>query len=348
MGNNSTKDTTLQGIRGEIVFRRHNLLTQMIECGRVSTYDTFKQAMTVRALSRFYISLCCINRHDCLQLRSLQCQHCTLKDPTVQSINITSITPLLTTSCTSRASSSYNLDSSIRPPAILHYNPRHIEVQWESFQAQLDGNSEIVMDMFDAMVRRFKERTNTTEASNSTARKHHIFESVFIAALLAGTFDVSGTLVRDQMTAMHMQNDGPSCTMLFFPGIIAHRWVCYAWCLQKNKITIFDPSCAESNIPTLKDIHIYVIGLLRNDIKNAANHVFNGWKYNWDASEIDILTPQHIDKQWLNRTGNIAAQFCFRYDGSVSSLDSIAVNDPPELSALLMDAMQLKDNHGIL
>jgi len=40
-------------------------------------------------------------------------------------------------------------------PVLLHFIPKHIEVSLKSFKAQLDGESELVMDMFDGLIRRF-------------------------------------------------------------------------------------------------------------------------------------------------------------------------------------------------
>jgi len=65
---------------------------------------------------------------------------------------------------------------------ILHYTPKHIEVPYNSFQTQLTGRSEIVMDMFDAIIRRFTEVTKSGDECVEGYIQRHIFESIFIVS----------------------------------------------------------------------------------------------------------------------------------------------------------------------
>ena len=46
------------------------------ECDRVTSYETFKKALAIRALARYYISLCCMNRRNCLHKTCITCQQC--------------------------------------------------------------------------------------------------------------------------------------------------------------------------------------------------------------------------------------------------------------------------------
>ena len=46
------------------------------ECDRVTSYETFKKALAIGALARYYISLCCMNRRNCLHKTCITCQQC--------------------------------------------------------------------------------------------------------------------------------------------------------------------------------------------------------------------------------------------------------------------------------
>lgn len=46
---------------------------------------------------------------------------------------------------------------------------------------------------------------------------------------------------------------------MFFPVIFQHRWVCYAWSIQQNCITVFDPFVDSENVSFLEQHHCHVL-----------------------------------------------------------------------------------------
>jgi hypothetical protein len=79
-------------------------------------------------------------------------------------------------------------------PVILHFVPKDIEVSLESFKSQPEGRSEIVMDMFDAIIWRFKQSDDSSHQGTPCRRRCNIFESVFHvscdAIILASLFSL--------------------------------------------------------------------------------------------------------------------------------------------------------------
>jgi hypothetical protein len=69
-------------------------------------------------------------------------------------------------------------------PVVLHFAPKHIEVSLESFKAQRDGSSELIMDMFDAIMRRLSEIDDAANAKGHNPRKRHYFESDFVVSII--------------------------------------------------------------------------------------------------------------------------------------------------------------------
>ena len=68
---------------------------------------------------------------------------------------------------------------------LLHFIPKHIEVSLKSFKAQLDGESELVMDMVDGLIRRFHELECVHKLTNTGVRRKHFFETDFVVSGIA-------------------------------------------------------------------------------------------------------------------------------------------------------------------
>lgn len=64
-------------------------------------------------------------------------------------------------------------------PCIAHYVPKYIEVLGDGIKKQLKGFSEMEMDLFDSIVRRFKEMDDRLYDQNPYWRWRHFFESDF-------------------------------------------------------------------------------------------------------------------------------------------------------------------------
>ncbi|KAG2580274.1 hypothetical protein PVAP13_6NG330700 [Panicum virgatum] len=221
------------------LFDIQHFSTSSSACDPRTGYDTFKRSMIVRIMSRFYISLSCLDRRACLRTRHTM----------------------------NHLDSTNNSGIGHNWPVIYHCIPKHIEVTIGTFKSQLDGSPEIVMDMFDAIISRYNELCDSQHKVGSSARTRHLFESSFLGSILAGMFDVTSPLIRDQIVGTHITYKISSCSMMLFPCIIGHRWVSYAWCLQTNTIFIFDPICNETTVADMMPEHMYVTGELKKAIK---------------------------------------------------------------------------------
>lgn len=63
---------------------------------------------------------------------------------------------------------------------IVHYVPKYIEVSSIGIEMQLEGRSEMEMDLFDAVVRRFKELDDGLYGEEERQRWRHFVESDFM------------------------------------------------------------------------------------------------------------------------------------------------------------------------
>jgi len=176
-------------------------------------------------------------------------------------------------------------------PVLLHFIPKHIEVSLKSFKAQLDGESELVMDMVDGLIRRFHELECVHKLTNTGVRRKHFFETDFVGTILAGCFNPCDRNIIDQVLGPNIGYDVRSCDLLFFPALLGHRWVCYTWDLLTNTITIFDPSLSAPEEKRALAIHKHVVTVLKNAVKCTMSIALKGWCHNWDSASIEVLCP---------------------------------------------------------
>lgn len=71
------------------------------------------------------------------------------------------------------------LYASIRP-WIVHFCPKYIEVIACAAKAQFTGNSELEMELVDAVIRRYKQADDALYAREGPARWRHFVESDFM------------------------------------------------------------------------------------------------------------------------------------------------------------------------
>lgn len=71
-----------------------------------------------------------------------------------------------------------------RMPCFIHYIPKYIEVLTVAVKLQFIGQSEMAMDLFDAILRRFKQLDDALCVGQPCACWRHFVESDFVACSL--------------------------------------------------------------------------------------------------------------------------------------------------------------------
>lgn len=66
----------------------------------------------------------------------------------------------------------------------MHWYPKYIRLSAQSVRSQLLGNSELEMDLFDALIRCVKQDDDSLYSSTCNLRWRHFFESDFMVSTL--------------------------------------------------------------------------------------------------------------------------------------------------------------------
>ncbi|KAL6873539.1 hypothetical protein ACP4OV_013621 [Aristida adscensionis] len=109
-------------------------------------------------------------------------------------------------------------------PWILHYKPRMVEVAARDGWRQLRGQSEIELDMLDALTRRFRQTDDALYRWSCCARWRHFVESRFMCVIAGWTRNFEENMRELFVGEQHIVYDVPNCDMLYFPVIFGHRW----------------------------------------------------------------------------------------------------------------------------
>lgn len=135
--------------------------------------------------------------------------------------------------------------------------PKYIEVSGAGIQMQLEGRSEMEMDLFDAAIRRFKELDERLYGGKECQRWRHFVESDFMVcmqvflsimcfisdlcmkflyylswlqgSILAGKFDTDDPAIRCQFIGPNVSYDVVNCRM------VSHcvKYYCCVLCFMK-------------------------------------------------------------------------------------------------------------------
>ncbi|CAL4965203.1 unnamed protein product [Urochloa decumbens] len=233
------------------------------------------------------------------------------------------------------------LDVNNRMPCFIHYIPKYIEVSPVAVKLQFIGKEEMEMDLFDVILRHFKQLDDALYVRQSFARWRHFVESDFLKSILAGSFDTMNPSIREQFVGQHIGYDVPYCKMLFFPGLVEHGWVCYVWSSADNEIIIFDPNvrCAAPAF------HARVVKLLKSALREVASKLFDGWEQDWESAKSRLkLTDSTIPCP--NRTGIMCAHFCRNFDGKSTIVRHHNGGTEQTAGMLLAEVVKLSDNYG--
>ncbi|XP_021311418.1 uncharacterized protein LOC8070423 [Sorghum bicolor] len=158
-------------------------------------------------------------------------------------------------------------------PWIVHYCPKYIEVRTCAVKYQFLGKSEMEMGLVDAVLRRFKQVDDELYMNQGPARWRHFVESDFMVSLLAGCFDISDPAVRSLFCGRHICYDVSTCKFLFFPVLLQHRWVCFAWRMDDNTIIVYDPFFSSRCHTFTLSYYEHVANLLKSAMAIVADKV---------------------------------------------------------------------------
>ena len=92
---------------------------------------------------------------------------------------------------------------------------------------------------------------------------------------------------------------------LFSPAILGHRWVCYAWDLQLNTVTIFYPEFRNLDEKQTFALHKHLVNMLKNAVRCTMHLAFKGWGYKWESASIEVIRPpMKLVKRYINNRFN--------------------------------------------
>ncbi|XP_021319721.1 uncharacterized protein LOC8070917 isoform X2 [Sorghum bicolor] len=234
----------------------------------------------------------------------------------------------------------------IDKPWIVHYCPKYIEVRTSAVKSQFLGKSELEMELFDAVLCRFKQFDDHLYVNEGPLRWRHYVECDFMVSLLAGSFDLADPTVSSLFYGPHISYDVTSCKILFFPALLQHRWVCFAWRMSDNTIVVYDPFYS-STCPTFTTaFYQRIANILKSAMTRVSRVILSGWPLPWNEARVEIFYHGQSQFKWPNRSGVLCLNFCRCFDGSQlrGTVDMSQVHD---ISALLLaDLASLADNLG--
>ncbi|TVU05969.1 hypothetical protein EJB05_49155 [Eragrostis curvula] len=227
----------------------------------------------------------------------------------------------------------------------VHYAPKYVEVNGADAWSQFIGEAEMEMDMMDVLMRRFKQVDDSLYVRFCGYRWRHFVESDFLALLVAGWPRCFEVCTREQLAGGHLQYLVPKCRVIFFPLLLVHRWVCYAWDLTRNEIVVFDPCALTGKADVIGPWHSHVVSMLKIGMAFAARNLFVGWDHSWDDPAVKMFRTD-VDLSAMNKSGMVVAHFCRCFDGNTVTPDFRSVGIREIASLLLSEALQLEGNLG--
>ncbi|KAJ1269351.1 hypothetical protein BS78_07G205300 [Paspalum vaginatum] len=233
---------------------------------------------------------------------------------------------------------------------IMHYHPRFIQVSGHALRAQFVGECEMELDLFDAIIRRFKQKDDMLYNGSGNGIWCHYFESDILTSMLAGKLDVNDPGMRRQFDKADIGYNITNTQLFIIPGFLHNRWVCFTWRMWDNTIVVFDPAYMDGD-NTTKRLHLHIVSKLKDAMHTIVNTLVGQWDFNWSAAgiiEYISVAPNpaahHFNR--LNHTGILCANFCAAFDGykiqGTSNRETFT-----EMSArLFADLMKLSGNNG--
>lgn len=98
----------------------------------------------------------------------------------------------------------------------------------------------------------------------------------------------------------------------FFPCIVEHRWVCYAWSTADNTIAIYDAGPESKRGSGWSNIHLDVVSMLKNAMHSVVATSFVGWNLDCHGACPMFLDPAELmDTYVFSTRPRYSAASCF-------------------------------------
>ncbi|TVU35756.1 hypothetical protein EJB05_17659, partial [Eragrostis curvula] len=118
-----------------------------------------------------------------------------------------------------------NMESSeILRPLFSHHTPKYIEVLPHAAQMQFSGAVELEMDMFDVLLRRFRQNDDAIYSDVGCTRLRHFIETDFLPIVKTGlTYRIESS-IQEQFYGTHVSYDVMECKNENIDDIAAYLW----------------------------------------------------------------------------------------------------------------------------
>ncbi|XP_066350290.1 uncharacterized protein [Miscanthus floridulus] len=170
-----------------------------------------------------------------------------------------------------------DIHKKIDEPWIVHFCPKYIEVLTCVFKSQFLGNSELEMELVDAVIRRYKQVDDELYAHEGPARWRHLVESDFMVSLLAGWFNISDPVLRSHYCGRHICYDVTACQILFFFNIGGY--------VLPGGCTTTLLSCTIRALTSYE----HVAKLLKSAMMLVSTTISQGWRYDWEDARLEVF-----------------------------------------------------------
>jgi hypothetical protein len=83
-----------------------------------------------------------------------------------------------------------------------------------------------------------------------------------------------------------------------FPGLVEHRWVCYAWCLDDNSVTVFDPVVLRSSPCDVDIMHKQIVSAFKWVMGELVCKLIPLWDHDWKGATVSLARMSCEFEKW--------------------------------------------------
>ncbi|KAL6615921.1 hypothetical protein ACP70R_038191 [Stipagrostis hirtigluma subsp. patula] len=146
----------------------------------------------------------------------------------------------------------------------IHDRPSPIIISGRSMYPQFSCESDLSVDVMDAIVRMYKQDEEALYASVSEKRWRCFIEASWSVACLRGGIHISSAELSVYFCEPPLFDNISECRMFFVPVFSHDSWSCYAWDFQRKVVVVMDPFRMFCDDHVLHEIHAENIKVLHN------------------------------------------------------------------------------------
>ncbi|KAL6639065.1 hypothetical protein ACP70R_022795 [Stipagrostis hirtigluma subsp. patula] len=146
----------------------------------------------------------------------------------------------------------------------IHDYPSRINISGVVMHPQFTCESDISVDVMDAIVRMYKQEEDALYEKISEKRWRHLIEASWSVACLNSGIDTSSELIAAKFQAPYVQYNISECRLVLAPVYSGDVWSCYVWDFQKNTIVVIDPVGMLCDVDFLEEKHAGNIKVLHD------------------------------------------------------------------------------------